>query len=440
MSFSIISVIYVFVDNLEVTGGMHILTVVMPSLLIKAVLSQFRRLFKRILNGEFMRLEDHAIHFGVLLEDFMTKEKHNALHSLEDKSFLPNRESFYGILSGKENIQLEKLENKKTVHECEVQIFCYIVEKLHLVSIQMPHLPKVLALYKAQLYLTKVESNIPRVLEILRKLENSSAGFPMKCSIEYLNTLLQKTYNQDGWDSENRSGLSHYFKYYDLTSNIKNLMLEETKKQIEFWEDIRSRNIDAKKIYDKTREIDSLFARIYKQCERNLNNFRKNFRSPMLLYSVYLNNVRHMHFDGTQVLRNFESIMMVQNLHHDQFDTTSENTAVVIVSLDKTKPGIILNASGSIHSLFNLRKTELIGKKIGCLFPGIIAKHYQLEIQQYSKNPVYNLNAKEKTYGKTTNDEIFELEVSLQLYPYVNKELTVMVMLKKLDDPAPVLI
>ena len=419
---SIISVIFVFASHSEVTGAMHILVLLLPSLGVKLMLSQYQNLFKRILRGEFL-LTDHAIHFGLLIEEFLQSEQNNLP---EDLTFLPNRESFFGILAQK-NLTLSN----------EQEIYLFLIDRLSLVKKQ----PPVLSLYIAQIYLTKLE-NIPKVLEIMRKLEtnySSSKSFHIQSSIQYINYLLQKAYNEDDVGFASHLGLSHYFKYYDLANTIKSLMLTETKKQIELWEQVRLRNLDAKKLYDQSQNIDRLFVKIRKECEHNLNNFRKNFSSPMLLYSVYLNNVRQMHYDGIQVLRSFQAVMLAQNMYN-QFDAASGNVAIVIVSLDKTKAGIILNASGSIHNIFNLRKTELIGKKIGCLFPSVIAKNYQQNIQQYSKAPFSKLDYKEKTYGKTTTNEIFELEAHFQLYPYINKELTMMIMLKKLDDPAPILI
>ena len=433
---SLISVIYVFGQDSEVVGGMHILLVLLPPLGIKIVFSQFRNLFKRILQGEFM-VVDHAVHYGLLLEQFIASEKDN---SIKSKIFFLNRESFYGILVGK-NIPLEKFTDRKIISECEYHLYHHIMEKLSIVGNS-----KLLSLYTAQIYLTKAD-NIPKALEIIRKLETSSTSstFPMQTSIEYLNDLLQRAYNlgHNQGSEEGQLELSEYFKYYDLANDIKALMLLETKKQIEFWEDIQLRKTDAKKTYDRVEEIDRLFMRIRKECEHNLNNFRKNFRSPMLLYSIYLSNVRQMHYDGTQVLTSFQSIMLAQNAsgnNNNELDVTSGNTAVVVVSLDKIKAGTILNASGAIHNIFNLRKTELIGKKVGCLFPAAIAKKYQQNIHEYSKSPTYKLDHKERTYGKTTTEEIFELEAHFQLYPYVGKELTVMIMLKKLDDPAPILI
>jgi len=376
---------------------------------------------------------DHAIHFGLLLEEFFIREKSNVP---EDKAFFPYRESFYGILGMDNQIPLEKFSNKKSILECELPIYSHILEKLSALNSKS----KLLALYIAQISLGKLK-NIPKGLEILRKLESrsNSSSLPMKSSIQYINELLEKVYNEDGMGSEARLGLAHYFKYYDIANSVKTLMLTETNKQIEFWEEVKKRDLDVKKTYDKVEKIDALFMKIRKECETNLHNFRKNCTSPMLLYAVYLNNVRQMHYEGIQVLRSFQSIMFAQNANNE-LEAASGNVAVVIVSLDKAKAGTILNASGSIHNIFNLKKTDLIGKKFGYLFPSSIAKIYQQSIQQYSKAPEYKLDYKQQTYGKTSNDEIFELEAHFQLYPCVNKELTLMVMLKKLDDPAPILI
>ncbi|RYE41558.1 MAG: hypothetical protein EOP48_23880, partial [Sphingobacteriales bacterium] len=273
---SLASVIYVLSKDLEVTGGMHILIVLLPPLAVKAVLSQFRNLFKRILQGDFNRLTDHAIHFGVLINDFIVREKNNLS---EDQSFLPNRESYYGALAAKGNIEFEKFGERKTISECETQIYLHVVSSLHLVLDQNPD-AKVLALYKVHLYLTRGD-NIPRVFEILRRLEmsNKLSNLAIKSSMVYINNLVQKMY-EDDISAQSRLGLADYFKYYDMTNAIKASMLTETNRQIEFWEDVQKRDLDAKEMYDRAGEIDALFVKIRRECELNLNSFRKNFRSP----------------------------------------------------------------------------------------------------------------------------------------------------------------
>ncbi len=206
-----ISLIYVLTAerDSEASGGMHILVLLFPTLGIKLILSRFQSLFKRILQGEFM-VSEHAIHFGLLLEDFLLKEK---IDAIKYGSFFPRREEYYGVLASLDDkIPLEKLTDRKLIYECELPISLHIIEKLGGLLNKAVN-SNALALYLAQISLVKA-GNIPKALEILRKLESSSdfsSSLQMKNSVKYLNDLLEKGYNEDESGSENRLHLSHYF-------------------------------------------------------------------------------------------------------------------------------------------------------------------------------------------------------------------------------------
>jgi len=429
---SFLSIIDVMTHNWQVIGGMQILIIILPSFFAKITLAQFRALFLRILNGSVL-FPEHSVHFALLIEEFIANIDYS---SLKNKHLLPNVQKFYGILSDNK-IDLAQLKNKKTRSECEPEIYSFLIEKFGRALDRYPK-SKILPVFIAQIYLLKLD-NIPRALEMIRKIESFSLSSPLKSTLEYIYALLEDTYAKEDLGSESRLGLSHYFKYYEITSDIRKEMLKETNQHIQFWEDIKKPEFDVKKAMIRAQSIDALFTKICRECDLNLNNFRKNFTSPMLLYAVYLNNIRQLCHEGAQIIRSFQSVMVTQNINNE-FDAASGTTAVIIISLDKIKAGQILDASGSIHNLFNLKKTDLIGKRFGSLFPSGVAKRYQLVVSQYAKAPVYKLNYKEKTYGKTVDDEIFELEAHFQLYPYINKEITVMILLKRLSKPLPILI
>ncbi|RZK11863.1 MAG: hypothetical protein EOO43_19040, partial [Flavobacterium sp.] len=197
LSISFLSLIDAYVENKQVSGSMQILIILLPPLVVKGVLLQFRRLFKRILQGECMNKANYILHFGVLIEDFLISEQ-NSLK--RDETFLPDRETYYGVLSmkGNNSIEFEKLRSKKLTHECESQIYLLIADQIGLAMTQKMKNSKLLALYLAQIYVKKID-NIPKALEIMRRLENtnalSSVNLPMRSSIEYINASLKRAYN-----------------------------------------------------------------------------------------------------------------------------------------------------------------------------------------------------------------------------------------------------
>ena len=134
--------------------------------------------------------------------------------------------------------------------------------------------------------------------------------------------------------------------------------------------------------------------------------------------------------EGANILGKFQGT--IQNkLKKSEFDVSSGKQAVVIVSLDKRKLGEILYASGSIQNLFNLKKTELIGQYFGMLFPNTIATAYRRFLQRFIKFPNIDLNYPHISVGRTFDGELFETEVNFQLYPYMDRDITLIVLLKQ---------
>jgi len=313
----------------------------------------------------------------------------------------------------------------------------YIIQELNLIVNKHPK-SQLLMMFMAEIYLQKLE-NIPKTLEFVRRLEALNLFLSIRNSLEFIYQRLEGTYLEKNFDSETQYGFSQYFKCYVITSHYKDVLLQETKKHLEFWTNIQKQEVRVKTLLDLSQEIDLLNLKAKKIFQENKNNFANNLTSSILLCAVYLNNVRDFHFEAIKLLNQFHKLHSKEHLKNE-FDTVSGTSAVVLISLDRTKAGRIIEASGSIESLFNLRKTEIIGKRIEKLFPTMIAKQYQSYIQQYSKAPPHKLDLKEETYGKTTKDDIFQLEAQFKLYPYTNKEVIIFLLLKKVSNPLPVLI
>jgi len=428
LSLAFTAVIFVFTKDFQVSGAMHILVLVLPPMVIKIAFSEFRNLFLRILRSQFL-LPEHSIHYSLLLEQLLIDEK---VSIIKDQTLFPSKESMIGTLADK-NIFVD--ENKTTIEI--LPLYQHIVEKLEQVHYENPKC-WVLSLYLSQLHLEKLD-NKARAMEMVRKLEDLNLFLPTKSSIEYVFSMIEDKHMKESFSAEDAFGLSSYFKYYDLTNSIKHDMLEETKMHLRIWEDLHKNNLEVKRLVERAESIDFLFNKIQRQYKLNFNNFRKNFTSPILLYSVYLNNIRETQAEGFQVLKNFQLLMNSQS-GDNAFDTISGTTALLIISLDKAKAGQILDASGSIQSLFNYKKADLVGQKLGIIFPSMIAKDFQRFFNDFCKAPSSDLDYKDRTFAKTHTDEIFEIDIMFKLYPYTNKEMTVLILLKKASDPLPALI
>jgi len=431
ISFALLSLIQAFVTNVRVLGGTQVFFFLLPVLLIKGIFIQFKILFEKILKGSF-RSPGHGIQFALLLVEFLNEN--NKISSSKQK-FLPDYLKFIGVLSSK-GIDVEKLRDKKSTKEFEQVLFKLIIERLKLVFDSFPK-SQILSIFMAQIYIRKLD-NVPKALELIRKLENRSLSLSMSKTIQVVYLELETNYARKNKESEHRLQLTKYVECSSLTISMKENILKEIANHSEFWQDINQSSLDLKKVADKVKEIDHLARNIKTTCENNLEQFSKNFSLPILVYAVYLNLVRSSHTKSMEFIKKFQSLLTHQSVKNE-FDIYSETAAAALISLDKVKAGEILSVSGSIQNLYNINKEELIGQKFLCLFPNIISQKYQRFIQKFAKSLEYKIDEKQKTYGQSANGGFFEMEVHFQLYPYLNHEVTLMIMMTKISEPEAIL-
>jgi len=222
---SFICVIFVLSNNHhKIQGAMQILIPFLPIMGVKLAFLQFRALFMRILKLKF-RFPEHAIHFALLLEELTLNPDDSCIQC--DKGLFPSIEKVVGVITG-QNIDLSKLKENNEEKEKLSLFIMGILENTKFTS-------KIFLLYTAQFYLEKLD-NIPKALESARKLENHIKNvflFSMKRSLEYIYEILEKNKeNQDHLE------LSKYFRFYELTNEIKKEILTETNKHIEMWKDM----------------------------------------------------------------------------------------------------------------------------------------------------------------------------------------------------------
>jgi len=432
LSFSLIAIIQVHSKDEEVLGGLQIFVALLPLLGIKGIFSQFRNLFEKILKGKF-QFPGQGIHFALLLGEFVTGNK-SFLKS--NKSFLPSYHKFIGILAN-QGIDLEMLADKRLKNDIEPSLSRFIIEKLKQ-FFEKNSKSQMLSIFLAQFYIVKL-GNFPKALELMKKLENNSLSLSMQKTMEYVYLELEEGYIRQQAESEGRMQISSYFQYSDFTRVIKSNIQKEITNQTEFWEDVQKGNLDLKKVADKVEEIHLLGRKVKKDCENNTESFSKNFSLPLLVYAAYLNIVKHSYVKSFKFLQKFQSLL-TNNYVRNEFDVYAESSAAAIVSIDKAKIGEILAVSGSIQNLFHVNKQELIGKKFSYLFPPSIAQSFYNIIQKYSKSLDCNVDEIQKTFGQTVYGEVFEVEVNFQIFPYSNYEITLLVLMKKIGQPEPVLI
>jgi len=409
LSFSFLSLLQVFSTNTKILGSVDFLVLILPVFVIKIALLGIITRFQRILRGEFVSPE-HALHYGILLEHFLLTKSNNKI----DNEFIPNDFIMNGILTIEED-------------DFEKRVYKSIVSRLEYVLALNPK-SELLLIYMLEIYMTKL-LNIPKFLELFKRFEGMKLSRYNRGKIEQFYQKIDEIYDGE----ETRLELANHFKFSKFTKIIKKKIIVELQKHIEFWTDLEKQVLDVKQTVNRAIEVDAIHLALQRQFGRNYEDFRYNSPQVLLMYAIYLHNVRFLHSEGTQLLRKFE-LLFANQLIENKAEVSVTPAVVAILSLDKKKPGQIVDISGPLNDVFHAKKNNLIGMNFGCLFPTAIAKIYQEQIYEYSKSPSYKLDHKYKTYGKTADGEMFEMEAYFQLYCYGNKEITVALLMKKKSE------
>ena len=426
-SISIIGILQAFVGDYKALMGLQIFILVLPILCVKIFLGIFKDLLARI---SVMRINspNYAVHFILLMKEACLE---NEISQYQDKSFLPEKHLIIGYFS-RNNINLFHMKNPLLSEGYELEVYTVIINKLE--EIYRTHSKNELLLsFIVKIYLKKF-GNIAKGTEYLKRMENIGYSVHVKSSVDNFHSQLEEMYNKEYLRDDDRLKLSKYFKYKNMANSIKTGLLKEVDKHLAFWEHLKITVIDMKEIVDIVEDIDSLYMQTQKRFHRDFDEFKYNFPLPILMYAVYLHSIRCLPYKADQLLKRFRAIVL-NELTRNEFDTYSDTAAVVIISLDPRKAGLILDATGSIQNIFGVKKNEVIGFNFGSLFPAAVAKVYQQEVLEYAKSPTYKLDSKYKTYGKTGSGQIFELEAHFKLHSYGNREITIAIMCTKLSGP-----
>ena len=432
-SLSILSVIQAFVTNLEVLNGIQMILPIIPFIGVKLALIRFQALFEWIFKSRYLPPE-YAIHFGLLLEAVILKERNSLLY---DKCFFPNVCSISGVLAQKDIILKNLEENSKENSTEKQRLYEFIIQKIELNFKRHPD-SQILMLFLAHIYIKKLK-NFAKALEILKKLSTMKPSIHALISIENLYQLLRKKRRQKENIGKNMLGVDKVLKFKELTELLKLKIQNEIKLHLEFWNNLRGGTLDVKTTIDQAEEIEGLFTTINREFHKDHRDFQTNFQLPILMYSIYLKVIRHLPNEAILYFNRFR--LHVSNLTpNNKFNFCSETTAIVIISLESTKAGQIIDTTEAIQDLFGLKKNEIIGLNFGCFFPHIFAKTFQHEILDCISVQRHKLNKKYKTYGKTSNGRIFELEAHFQFYVHAGDDNRAIIALQRISTNQPLLI
>ncbi len=105
---------------------------------------------------------------------------------------------------------------------------------------------------------------------------------------------------------------------------------------------------------------------------------------------------------------------------------------MILASVEKEKSGVIIDASSTIETVFKTPKEMMVGFKINMLMPSFIARNHDFFMQRYHQQTIVSpLKKTISTFAKTFDDFIIDIDLSLSLYPYLEKGVNMMAFIRQ---------
>ena len=433
LSCSTVSFLNTLITDITVLNGLQVFFFLFPVLMVKILLSILQIIYQKIMKGR-SKSPEYVVHLAFLIE--LASEENRILSQTWAGAAFPNLFMFKQSL----NVDLDpSIQTKSQAAEENktVKLSKFVIEILEGALPRNPN-SELLLLSMAEIYFYKLH-NIPKAIEVVKRLEAKNPSFAVRAFIDEFYRDFEAAHIKGYFGAEDQLELIEYFQYSEEIELMRLRISKEIEYHLSLWTDIKDKKIDVKRIVQYSTEIDELFNRISSHYARHSNAFKENFIQTVLMYAVYLEKVRFLPIEGLKRIQKLETIRN-STIYKNGFNIHSGTRALVMVSLNKKSFGKILDASGSIESLFKIKKGELIGSGFDRLFANNISEVHKYFVQQFAKSPDYKLDYKTKTYGKTGDGNIFELEAHFILYPHLKKEISIMILFRKLSGPQPLII
>jgi len=241
-------------------------------------------------------------------------------------------------------------------------------------------------------------------------------------------------------DANTELEVLRYFQYRDDVNKLKENIQTEIAKQIKVWKELCTDNMNVKTVADISEEIDKLHKASKRMWFASCKQWEQSFASPFLMYGVYLDVVRKNQFDGLKAIEKFYDMRKDKSHLRKNMNAFSEDVAILLASIEAERPGMIVDASSSVQNIFKIAKDMLVGQKIEAILPRFVAKKHEAMIKKYSQNSRHDLNQQWNTYARTIDGSIFQADVRLKIYPYINRGLNLISQVRRVQNPEIIMV
>ena len=288
---------------------------------------------------------------------------------------------------------------------------------------------KELLLFMIQFYIEKIK-NVTKAYVLMEKLQELPLFTPNLNNIKHITNQLQTIMFNAYTEHDKSLELLNYFKNREVSTKMKQNIEAEAQLHAEFWGALLQPDLEVYDALQICKKIDMLAENTEKNWKENEDDFIKNFPIPLVMYGIYLNILRGLPHLGHGIIEKFTSGKNSRLLKTIE-KWLSQEKAMIIASNQKGSLGKIIDATHSVKNIFNIDRDDLIGRKVNMLMPSMVQTRHDMMIERYNNRPEISLNFNRNVYCKTADQKFFLAELSLRVYPYINKGTGLIATIKK---------
>jgi len=409
----------------------EIMTIIMFTMVYRVLIVYFDFSLKRIFDMRFWTPEE-ALHISLLLKTHT--KKYSTISKLEN-NYREGSFYLYGFLKSY-GIDAKNLVEFETMKDYELELYTLVLKKLNDLRKKYPK-NDLLLLLIIEIYVKKL-GNASRAITLLNHMRDNRSSIQIQLAVRELYQKLERKYCNI--DSNTDLEVLRYFQFRDDVNELKENIQNEISKQIKVWKEMSLDNMNVKTVVDISEEIDILHKASKKMWQTNYKGWEMSFASPFLMYGIYLDVVRKNQFDGLKAIEKFYEIRKIRSHFKKEMSAFSEEIAILLGSIETERPGIIIDASSSVQGIFKITRDMLVGQRIDALLPRFVAKKHEGMIKKYSQNSRHDLNRQWNTYARTVDGSLFQAEVRLKIYPYINRGLNLIAQVRRIQNPEIIMV
>ena len=254
----------------------------------------------------------------------------------------------------------------------------------------------------------------------------------LEIPLQGLNTLLEASYSKV-FTKDDKLDPSKYFECRNKSNSIKEEIKSILQVHLSFWQELQSGKTKVNDIINIANKIDTLAIQIQRNYQESIQEFKKSFIPGVIIYEVYLKIVQDSIDNSEEILH---AIFGNLNHNHVKHDLSAENDelAVILTSIEKDRYDVILDVSKSAEAFFNIQKSHLKGLSLKLLFPSTFARFHMRRVKKYLETTAFNVGETYKSYAKSIDGRIFEVEIGFYLYSDPEKGVLLLSLLKKIPS------